>query len=371
MLNSRTGKPLIGVLGFYGRGNSGDEAILCGIYESFRDEFDVVVVVDEHGAYRGFDGWYPYNEIERVHVGNIHYFAKRMAGLIVGGGGLGIGYGGSQALVCKFGGTPVVLAGTDHVHITKNLPGYRSRAAALYLSIFDRVFLRSAPSVAAAQADGREVNYGADWALRLVAPRPKERSSTALITLREWPMDIVQPDYYVAEIRRLVDTVRQAGLQPVFLPLAPEDELFLEKLGIAGMLPSRSLWSDTSKMVAEVAASAMVVSVGRLHAMVFAIANNTPTVQVIPPLEPDLKVGRFGKMRYMAEEFAIPFVSCEEAARLIESGDVTVSDETKKRHEEAQRRLSQMVADIKNLFRERTREWEDYRARRIDDYPYP
>lgn len=111
MIAGKTGKPLVGVVGFLGRGNAGDEAMFQCIHEAFSPDFDIVAVVDKLGACPGFWDWYPYTHCGLVHVGDIHHFIQPMAGLIVGGG---IGHwfwreSGSCRQVCRhpgyFGGS--------------------------------------------------------------------------------------------------------------------------------------------------------------------------------------------------------------------------------------------------------------------------
>lgn len=48
----KRGKPLLGVIGFLGRGNVGDEAIFQCIYEAFQDQFDIVVASTRRGPNR-------------------------------------------------------------------------------------------------------------------------------------------------------------------------------------------------------------------------------------------------------------------------------------------------------------------------------
>ena len=48
------GKPQVVLSGFFGRGNCGDEALLQTQYEWLSPHYDVVISVDERGAYDGF-----------------------------------------------------------------------------------------------------------------------------------------------------------------------------------------------------------------------------------------------------------------------------------------------------------------------------
>ena len=60
---SQPRRPELVVTGFFARGNCGDEALLQCAFEAFEATHDLIVSVDEHGAYPGFWDWYPYNRM--------------------------------------------------------------------------------------------------------------------------------------------------------------------------------------------------------------------------------------------------------------------------------------------------------------------
>lgn len=301
--------PLLGILGFLARGNSGDEAILQCIYETFAARFDIVLVVDEHEARDGYWNWYPYSECQRVHVGDIHFFEKRLAGLLVGGGGLGLGYGAAQVLVAKGAGTPVALAGVDHPHDMHASLAFAA-ATTTYLKLFDFVAMRSARAVAYAALDGLTVFHGADWALKLQvdeSPEVRRAPQRALIALREFPEQIVDVAYYRAQIEGLLTSLVEKGLQPAFMALCPEDERFLEQVGLAGSAPLLTHWWNPRRQKQEISSAGLLISVGRLHPIVYAAACSTPSMQLQPPLDERRSAFSFGKMIDMADELGIPY----------------------------------------------------------------
>lgn len=303
------GKPLLGILGFLARGNSGDEAILQCIYESFFPRFDIVLVIDETEARQGYWNWYPYSECQRVHIGDIHFFETRLAGLLVGGGGLGLGYGAAQVLVAKGAGTPVVLAGVDHPHEEHASLAFAA-ATHTYLKLFDFIAMRSAKAVSYAALAGISVFHGADWALKLVADESsdvKRNTKRVLIVLREFSEQVVNAEYYRAQISILFESLRTSGREPAFMAFCPEDERFLERMELAEIAPTVTHWWNPRRQKQEILNCGLLISVGRLHPMIYAAACAVPNIQIQPPLTESHSGHSFGKMLDMAKELGVPY----------------------------------------------------------------
>lgn len=346
----KTGKPMLGVLGFLGRGNVGDEAIFQCIYEAFRDKFDIVVAVDEHGARRGWWDWYPYNELERIHQGNIHFFEKRLAGLIVGGGGLGLGFGASQVIVARGAGTPTAFAGTDHTH-TIEMPLDAVESTRRYYDLFDYVSLRSRVSVEWARRDGIEVHLGADWAFNLVtdnAPNVPRGKRRAAVVFREFPQHMMD-EMYPTEAARLIEGLCNREYDPFLLPLSPEDESFADKMGLSDMAPQEVQWWNARRVQQLIAESDVLVSVGRLHSMIFAANVGTRNIQIRPPLRSTVAERHFRKLEVMADELCVPyFPNVSDALLSVSLPFDTVHMEIAV--ERSKLRLKAMIAKLEALF---------------------
>lgn len=349
----RTGKPLVGVVAFLGRGNSGDEAMFQCIYEAFSPDFDIVAVVDEMGACAGFWDWYPYTQCDRIHIGNIHYFEKPMAGLIVGGGGLGIGFGAAQALVAKSRQTPVVLAGIDHMRDYPP-PSVFLSAMVEYTNLFDYVSMRSLESVQKAREDGIGVNYGADWAIKLTADTSDlvtVHPRRVVVVLREYSSHhLFSRDFYKQEVERLIISLQKEGLSPEFLPFSPEDEKFLVELAVDHLAPTHIHWWNARLVKQIIKSSGLLISVGRLHPMIYAFGAGTPCVQLQPPIKPQLNPRHFGKTLVMAEEYGIPyFYSVEETLNSVRTSRWE-SFHSEEKATDSRLRLEKMIDDIRSLF---------------------
>lgn len=347
-----SGKPLLGILGFLARGNSGDEAILQCIYETFAASFDIVLVVDETEARQGYWDWYPYNECQRVHIGDIHFFEKRLAGLLVGGGGLGLGYGAAQVLVAKGAGTPVVLAGVDHPHEQHASLAFAAATSA-YLRLFDFVAMRSAKAVAYAALGGTPVFHGADWALKLAADESvdvKPNQDGALIVLREFAEQLVDTEHCREQMMALLDGLKSAGYVPSFLAFCPQDESFLERLGLKETAPVLTDWWNPRRQKQAILNAGLLISVGRLHPMIYAAGCGTPNFQLQPPLTKRPIDFSFGKMRDMAEELGVPYYADVPGALDALSTVAATAVSNRALVQAARGRLDQMTRRIHQLF---------------------
>jgi len=348
-----TGKPLLAILGFLGRGNVGDEAIVQCIYEAFREKFDFVFVVDEHGAKSGWWDWYPYNESERIHQGNIHFFENRIAGLLVGGGGLGLGYGASQAIVARWAGTPTALAGTDHTH-TVDISQAGMEASRRYLELFDYVALRSSVSVEWAGRDGVTVERGSDWALNLVTDRYPDipySKTRASVVIREFPEHMLD-DRYIQEAVKLIKGLRDYSYEPLLLPLSPEDVSFANSAGLSNIADQEVHWWNARRVQQWIEESRLLVSVGRLHSMIFAANVGTANIQVRPAVRTGVLDWHFRKLEVMAQELSVPYaLSVSDALKMV-SGPLETA-QMKIAAKQCRSHLSTMIQKLGELFSRR------------------
>ncbi|HTR86730.1 MAG TPA: hypothetical protein VMI56_19770 [Reyranella sp.] len=332
--------------GFLGRGNCGDEAMFQVAYETFSDAFDIVASVDEHGAYPGFWNWYPYNRCRIVHqtaLGERHF---PLAGFLVCGGGLGPGFGANHALVTRYQHAPSALVGVD-MHQPR-LDAVRVNAR--HARLFDYAAVRHAVSWRQRLLGGLFVAHGADWALGLkkdeaadVQPEPE----AVAVVVREWALTNIPYDYLSA-VTRLVEGLRALGRQPFFLPFAPEDERFLGQTGLHTLAPMRAAWWNPRRVKQMIGAVGVVVSIGRLHPLVFAASTRTPVISLVPPFPKApqfvLKVDRMSRELGVARAAAV-----DEVLAAFAAGRIAPSDEGKLRAAEA--RFDRMVGRLRSLFR--------------------
>jgi len=343
-------RPSLVVGGFLGRGNCGDEAIFQVIHETFAPRFDIVASVDEHGAHRGFWDWYPYTKSKIVHQNNLACVSAqpRVAGMLVGGGGLPCGFVADQVHAARLAGVPTAFAGVDLA-----LPRAVANPAALgdYLRLFDYVGVRNEGSVRQLAALGLNAEHGADWALRLVNDRsPEFRLAPKRVALvaRELPLERIGWGYLDA-LKRLVDGLRALGAEPFWLPFCPEDERFLRELALDRLAPMERCWWNARRMKQVVGSSGALVSIGRLHPLIFAASTRTPVLSLTPPLGLNEAASIPGKLLLQCAELGIAqAASVDEVLAVFARGAPPTSDGDLLKLAEA--RLGRMIERLRAVF---------------------
>lgn len=350
-LAPRENRPALLVAGFFGRGNCGDEALFQVIYEEFARDYDVIVSLDEHGAAEGYWNWYPYERCKRIHQGNLADPARTARAMIVGGGGLPIGFVADQVIAARSAGIPIAFAGTDLPASRFHRGPAADAALQSYIKLFNVVALRSAAAVEQATVLKRQVTYGADWALRLATDKAADvtmNERRALVTLREFPLQVVS-HRYVREVERLFGSLAASGYEPTLMPFCAEDDTFAADLGLDRLAPSERHWWNSRRVKQFIASSGLMISVGRLHPTIFAASTRTPVMQICPPLAEGQDPRSFAKIAAMAQELDIDYLPTVDAAvEVISSGRARPSGKIALRA--AERRLGTMISTIRRVF---------------------
>ena len=258
-------------------------------------------------------GLVPYRQARIIHQTNLSepFNNPAIAGIIVGGGGLPLGFAANQVIAARSAGKKAAFVGTD---LWPGRPGTASdvaRAVSHYLDLFDFVAVRHARSLdcPGARTFGRVV-HGADWALRLPTDAAADISldrRRALVTLREFAIGTV-PHVYGTAVAAMIQAVRDCGYSPLMLPFCPEDQRFLAELGLDRLAPIESCWWNPRRAKQWIAASGLLLSVGRLHPLVFAASAGTPAASVVPPLLMESRTGFLTKLEDMTAELGIATV---------------------------------------------------------------
>ncbi len=267
--------------GFFGRGNCGDEAILQAQYERLSPHYDLVISVDQYGAYDGFWNWYPYDRCRIVHQGDLGCVVEEgVVAVHVGGGGLPHGFNAAQVVHARSHCRPVLLTGVDATPVRS---GAAAAALQSYLALFDLVSVRSAGSQSTLQKVAPNCQLGADWAIALPTdgPLPVARTNRVLVSLREFPRELLS-SAYLREIETLVGRLADRHDQIALLPCCPEDERFLDWVPAVERIPREVHWWNPRRVQREIAAAAAVISVGRLHPLIFSANVGTPAAFVEP-----------------------------------------------------------------------------------------
>jgi polysaccharide pyruvyl transferase WcaK-like protein len=307
---NRARRRILLIAGFYGRGNAGDEALLQCLCEAFEDDFEIAIAVDEHGAYPGFWDWYPYAGRRIVHQKDLDFVHRtpNLAGVVVGGGSLSLAFGADLLLEAAARGVPVAVTGVDLMGEAEALHRRHPALSTAWRDILAHLMVRSSASAQRAAALRLRALHGADLALRLPvdasAEIERDRRRAAIVIRERQPSGDMEA--VAGEARALIGAVEAAGQRPVFLPFAPEDTRFLAALGIADLAPVFESWWNPRRLKQLIAESGLIVSMGRLHPIIFAAPTATPVAAIgmatpdgrrhpskLPELAADLGVSYF------------------------------------------------------------------------------
>jgi polysaccharide pyruvyl transferase CsaB len=302
------------VSGYYGFGNAGDEAILAGLIEGFRQRAPQVALKvisgdpastrSEHGveAIPRRESW------SRAHWRTVEL-------LISGGGGLIQDATSSRSALYYLGlillarrrGVPVACAGQGIGPLRRGWTRGLTRYA---LSRADVVAVRDAGSRDLLQALGvrRPIEVTADLAFLLPQPGEDETAAawgkaglaredrpTVGLALRR-PRHVGGPGF----ARRLAETLLpicdEVGLRPVMVPMQrPDDFVFAEEVAEAatGKLEVIRTGLSARELLALMAGFDMVVAM-RLHALVFAAICGVPPLAISYDPKVEALMGQLG-----------------------------------------------------------------------------
>lgn len=278
--------------GFYGHGNAGDEAIAHALDFYLRRPFDNVdlmfsselspeqtaKVVEEDGFYRDRQLISVY-DLETVKEPDI---------FLVGGGDLSASYGIQQAQIareasrCRLVGRIGTSAKDDFLK-----GGAKSiELVKASLNLFDYTSVRDRSSFDVLAALGVQSHCGADLALdvRLDKKVKLPKGPYAVVVVREVREGDADRQATVAKF--VVDAVRREFDQNfVLLPFCNADRQFAKHVSAAcgNAVICEDAGSDPHKLAQIIANADYVVSVGRLHPLVFAVGNRVPCFGVTYP----------------------------------------------------------------------------------------
>ena len=168
-------KPAVVLLGFFGRGNAGDEAFLHVQYELLKDKYHIVLPVEHRNATPDFQTWYPYHDCEIINYDNVpRIYGSDVVALHIGGGSLPFGFSGQFLLSAFDAKKRTLISGVD-ASVKPTLP--RDNIRFDIYSRLDFFSVRTLKSVTNLRQSGVLVHHGADWALGLqaVEPPPERR----------------------------------------------------------------------------------------------------------------------------------------------------------------------------------------------------
>jgi hypothetical protein len=290
--------------GFFGRGNAGDEALLQCAYEAISPHHQVLIGVPPRDAHPQAPGWYPYDSATLVDDSCVGPMLEAGAeALVIGGGGLPPAFAADLALTMRLLGRPTALVGTDNLDLVDQPRVPESLRG--YLAGFDFLSLRFRSGVEATRLLGVPAHHGGDWAFALGTSSPEQavEPRLACICIRFWSK-AAHRRLFRFEMHKLLFGLAAQGFAPLLVPFSPEDEVLAEELGTLCAVPVRRMWWNPRAIKGLFARSDLVLSVGRLHPLIFAAPLGVPVCHLAPPLDDPL-IQPVGKIEEVTAELCI------------------------------------------------------------------
>lgn len=303
-LKARPARSVV-LLGFFGRGNVGDEAFLHVQYELLKDRYNIILPIEQANAHPDFRSWYPYTQCEIVNYDDIpRIYEADVLAVHIGGGSLAFGFSGQFLLSALDAGKKLLVSGID-AGVRPRMPAEHIRFD-LYRRL-DLLSVRGVRSLDNLRQHGVAVHHGADWALGLTAIAPeKSRRGGALVTIRafgEPPGESHRRDMFA--LHRYLE---RQGYPVRYLPFAPEDRDFLDHLPHVQPDMIENVWWDPRRVKGLMQKADLVVSVGRLHTLILGMTAGKPVFAVDPHIvAPDGKILVNRKNQVFAEELGLDF----------------------------------------------------------------
>lgn len=285
------------ITGFYGFGNAGDEGILLAMLDSLGENKYVVCTNLPYTMLEDYQSRFPPNTVE---VRQIYDVRNDYDAFILGGGGLGWGYGWHQALTALSSDKPSMTYGVGLNWHERYIPKL-NRLYSEFLNRFDAVTVRDRCSLVMAEEIGvqtpdltmcpsinlKEEKFDCSKGMIAVCPR-----------YEDWVSNDEQLNWLTNRLKDVEDEV-------MLIPFAPFNEegvpvdLFLcvelkRRLKHATILNLQEGFSPR-KVKYAISQSKLVISGGRYHAIVWAAAHNVP-FEVSPTSYRYPKVGAFELM---------------------------------------------------------------------------
>ena len=297
------------ISGYYGLGNSGDEALLKSIVDNLRRLSPDIRITALSGNARHTRETYGINTVDRFDPFAVFREMRRSKLLISGGGSLIQDATSTKSLlyyltiinVAKLLGLKVMLYANGMGPISdKNVP-----KVTRVLNKVDLITLRENISMAELQrcrVTRPKIEITADPAY-LLQPCPKNEAAELMksfgvngravaISVREWSS---AGDGFEAEIAKAADMLAEKGYTPLFFPMQMSKDLaisrsIMRRMKTPGAIIDREI--TVSQMLGIIRECGAVIGM-RLHSLIFASSVNVPMLGII--YDPKIR----GSMEYM------------------------------------------------------------------------
>ncbi|GLK54867.1 hypothetical protein JOD31_002028 [Methylopila capsulata] len=271
------------VRGYYGNGNCGDEALLATLLQYFSPAYKFIVSVNDAGrvaANLKKKKIGVYADVKVVWSLDRGVVTRRdVAGFLLGGGGLGLGFGWDQYMFAWRKGKKIIHTG---VHVTEEYvsptPDAFNDVTRALLGSAHFFSVRHRLSVETAARLGVRAAYVPDWAFALHAePGPTPARDYVVVTIRA---DAHQRNPHTLRCLQSIAAFAEAeGLDVVLLPFDISDQRLTRRLKVAGQMLG-GLFYRPAYVKHLIAHAKVAFSLGRYHPIVFAMASDVPVFSV-------------------------------------------------------------------------------------------
>lgn len=267
--------------GFFAKGNMGDEALSHSIIRHIGPEFSYKFALNSPALDATTTHW-PYKGakcIDSLNRGEV--MKPEVCGFFLGGGGLGLGFGYNQMICARRAGKAIVHSGV-HIHedfFSKKDPVMVDASRAM-LKLAHITTVRDRLSIDVMTHYDVPGEWAPDWAFGLKAEpwdAPLPSSDYIVVTFRARPPDDVE--LITPWLQGVRDFAASLGCEIVVVPFDAGDAKLAAKLGF-GDKTIKDLYFAPEKAKHVIAGARAVVSFGRFHPVVFALAEHVPAFAV-------------------------------------------------------------------------------------------
>lgn len=260
--------------GFFGKGNCGDEAILQTWIDMFSEKYDIVACVDGEiiSSINEKKNKY-YKKIEFITNNNVSLFSDtKVKAFIIGGGGLGLGFGVKQLLHSNLRKKKNYYLGTTvHDEFFDGNELYVETNKKIFSS-YELISVRDKYS----QKNLKEIfnidsYYFPDIATGLEKEPIELPTKNKYITITIRYQSNIEIEKIKRWIYRIESFANDNSLDVIYLPFDKSDENLLKTLGKKNLFEEIYWYPKKAKFI--ISKSDFCFSIGRFHPLVFAITN--------------------------------------------------------------------------------------------------